>query len=101
MSRSFKKYPVCKDGESGYPGKNFANRRVRRFEGDLSSGGAYKKLFCPYDIHDQWSMNTWEEWIAREWRFYTEGRVFGWWRSAEMPDEKEEYRRWRRFYRNK
>lgn len=94
MSRSFKKYPVCKDGETGYPGKNYANRRVRRHEGDLSSGGAYKKLFCPYDIHDFCFSYTWERHIAWEWKYYS---LHG----GEIPDEKEEYRKWRKTYLNK
>jgi hypothetical protein len=98
VSRSYKKHPVCKDGESGYPGKSFANRRVRRYRGYLASGGAYKKLFCPYDIHDQWSMQTFEKHMKWEWDYYRlRGQLLG----QKEPDEREEFRSWIRFFRNK
>jgi hypothetical protein len=52
MSRSYKKTPVVKDGDSGKVGKKFANRKVRRYKHDLSNGKAYRKVFNSWDIHD-------------------------------------------------
>ena len=47
MSRSFKKVPCLSLSGTGTLRflKHQANIQVRRFQGDLPSGGAYKKLF--------------------------------------------------------
>jgi hypothetical protein len=53
MSRSYKKTPVIKFAPSkGKIGKGFANRRVRKYKGDLSDGACYKRLYEPWNIHD-------------------------------------------------
>jgi len=53
MSRSYKHTPIHKMApEHGKIGKHFANRRVRRYKGDLSSGKSYRKLYDPWEIHD-------------------------------------------------
>ena len=50
MSRSYKK-AVIKYAPFGNYGKKKANRAVRRAT-NLQSGGAYKKVYSQYDIHD-------------------------------------------------
>ena len=52
MSRSYKKTPIIKDGKSGYLGKKFANKTVRKIKGYISNGSFYKKYYSSYDIHD-------------------------------------------------
>jgi hypothetical protein len=53
MSRSRKKVWGWTDHQSPYSkiAKRYANKKVRHTE-DIRSGGAYKKLFCSYDICD-------------------------------------------------
>lgn len=52
MSRSYKKTPVLKYAPQGNVGQKFANRRVRRFKGEISNGKAYKKLYETWNVHD-------------------------------------------------
>lgn len=50
MSRSFKKTPGWAD--SNPFAKRQANKKVRRYAGDLSDGKGYRKLYDPWDICD-------------------------------------------------
>lgn len=51
MSRSCKKTPVCKDNSKGSKkAKKLANKKIRKT--DVANGGAYKKAFQQYDMHD-------------------------------------------------
>lgn len=52
MSRSYKKTPISKDHTNGM--KKFANKKVRKYKGEIEDGNSYKKIFCSYDICD-WS----------------------------------------------
>lgn len=55
MSRSYKKFPVCKDSASdacGRSPKNFANRAVRRSCFMPTGKAGYKKLYCNWCICD-------------------------------------------------
>jgi len=61
MSRSYKKNPIIKDGRSGRTGKKFANKKVRRYKGEIQDRKAYKKLYESWDIHDYISMETYYE----------------------------------------
>lgn len=49
MSRSYRKFPSVK-GNYSKCGKKFANRKVRRYKGDVGNFGNYKKLYEQYDI---------------------------------------------------
>ena len=51
MSRSYKKSLVAKERNSKYHKKS-ANKRVRRYDGDISNGKHYKKIYESYDICD-------------------------------------------------
>lgn len=81
MARSYRKNPILKYApKDGTYGKNQANRRVRRFKGDLPSGSCYKRLYCAWDIHDYVSRQTlgdhlksWAEWIE-----YCERKGYDW-----------------------
>ena len=50
MSRSYKKTPLWCDSNPW--AKNKANRRVRRYKGELSDGSKYKRLYPQWDICD-------------------------------------------------
>jgi len=50
MARSFKHTPGWCDRNP--KAKKLANRRVRRYKGNLSDGCEYRKLSEPYDICD-------------------------------------------------
>ena len=97
MSRSYKKSPVYTDGSAGSTkkSKRIANHVIRRtdFEELPLKGGAYRKHFCSYNIHDFITRWTWEEVIA-------------WWEQNDWvreryPSKKDLYRYWRKNYRNK
>ncbi|WCK57636.1 hypothetical protein PP175_26620 (plasmid) [Aneurinibacillus sp. Ricciae_BoGa-3] len=60
MSRSYKKQPIIKDHDSGKAGKNFANRKVRRYKQALPNGKAYRKIYETYDVHDYVSRYSYE-----------------------------------------
>lgn len=61
MSRSYKKNPIVKDGRSGKVGKRFANKKVRRYKGEIANGKAYKRLYESWDIHDYAFRETYQE----------------------------------------
>lgn len=65
MSRSYKKHPWITDHhvKSSSESKKFANKKVRHTK-DLPNGGAFKKVFCSYDICDFKFFQTKEEAIA-------------------------------------
>ena len=65
MSRSYKKHPWVTDHhvKSSSESKKFANKKVRHTK-DLPNGGAFKKVFCSYDICDYKFFQTKEEAIA-------------------------------------
>ena len=53
MSRSYKRAILKYAPVRGKPGKQFANRKVRRTKNSLpTKGNHYRKLFNPWDIHD-------------------------------------------------
>ena len=66
MSRSYKKFPFCKDRDSGKWGKKYCNKRLRKMT-DVPNGSQYQKFTNRWDyIYDYWDSNTWEEW--KTWR---------------------------------
>lgn len=88
MSRSYKKVPCYKDYNRGM--KQCANRHLRRNYLDISSGGAYKKLFCSYDICDYKFLKTfssYKKWILKH--------------SHRRYPEDVLYRKWYKYYKMK
>lgn len=76
MSRSRKRAPVYKDGSknSGNVGKRYANRRVRRWRGELprSQRGLYRRFYESWEISDYAFYTPWrqakaEGWERRRW----------------------------------
>lgn len=68
MSRSRKKVPIIADRNPW--AKNQANRKVRRFKGELpEKGKAYRKLYCSWSIKDHvWDARFWtQRHISDEW----------------------------------
>ena len=79
MSRSYKKHPVCKDGNrSKKASKKLANRRVRN---TILSGGKYMQY-----------KNCYERWDVCDYRFYQE---------KEVGMDEEELKRWKKWYYRK
>lgn len=103
MSRSYKKTPWCGD-HKGKIKKRLANKSVRawldRHPEETPQGGAYRKLYCSWNICDYGWICTWEEYWEGEWKNYYRWLARGW-EPNQVPDEKECYRHWLRFYRNK
>ncbi len=56
MSRSYKKFPICKDhartSKDCQKPKTFANHAVRRYLGISGGKAGYKKLYCSWNICD-------------------------------------------------
>lgn len=87
MSRSYKKYPFCKDRESCKWGKKYCNKQVRKTK-DLPNGNFYRKVANHWDyIYDYWDSNTFEEykdWIKR-WGYEEDGNEhFEWYKIYKM-----------------
>ena len=72
MSRSRKKVPIAKYAPEGKIGQIFANRRVRRYKGDISDGNSYRKLYNQYDIHDVIQFESLREYLtySRRWNLH-------------------------------
>ncbi len=89
MSRSYKRCPVYTDGNPGTTkeSKKFANKKVRNTE-DMPNGGAYKKVYESYDIHDYIVRWTWDE-AKAEWE-----RGDNEYLRKRYPTLKEFYRYW-------
>jgi hypothetical protein len=85
MSRSFKRYPFCKDNEKCKKGKRHCNKVVRRTK-DIPNGRAYKKLAESWDfIYDYSCSETWEEYKKRVerprfWREVQEANYYDWYK---------------------
>ena len=99
MSRSYKKTPYC--GDTKTVGKRLANQRVRRGKYknyDFPDGCAYKRAYEQWDVCDHWSMETWEQckhdWLYPRWPWVRAYR-------DRFPTEKDLYRHWLKYYRNK
>ena len=66
MSRSYKHTPICSDRDDGAKWwKNQANRKVRRYKGELPKGKFYRKIYNSWEIHDYVSYMNKEQ--ARAW----------------------------------
>lgn len=79
MSRSVKKNPVQKYApKSGRWGKQQANKKVRRFRGELSNGCNYKDLYDRWNIHDCRDRTTLNEHLERwgGWIMFCEERGY-------------------------
>lgn len=56
MSRSYKKHSVLKVYKHGY--KKEASRAVRRYEGNIPNGKAFRKLFPTWKVYSQYYRET-------------------------------------------
>lgn len=96
MSRSYKKNPIFKD--SSRLGKGYANRKVRRYKKKLSSGGAYKKLFPQYDIHDWVLRETLADALESRTRSLAYDEMRGWESSEDELNINKCIQKWKKFY---
>ena len=101
MSRSYKKTPWAGD-KKGKSKKRIANHKIRNWlkqhPEEPLEGSSYKKVYETWDICDYGWVTTWEEYwkgCIRSWNEW--GREYG----KPYPDEKEEYRKWLKWYRTK
>lgn len=99
MSRSCKKFIVCKDDNSKF-GKCLANKTVRRNK-NVPDGAKFKRYFCSWNICDYRSKEKFytAEQFRRRWFdiSYTELD----WLRRRFRSWKEAYRHWLRWYRMK
>lgn len=65
MSKSYKKNPIVKDGKGATIAKRFANKKVRRYQKDLSDGSSYRKIYPQWNIHDWVSRQTKADFMAK------------------------------------
>lgn len=63
MSRSYKRYNVCKD-KNNKLAKKTANKKTRKSKDTIQRCG-YKKLFCSWDISEWSNIMTFAEYIER------------------------------------
>ncbi len=97
MSRSYKHTILCKDKNGRYS-KSLSSRAVRRTD-KIADGGAYKKLFCSWEICDyRYDYNT-DERSLRKW-------MNEWERKDSLlhrlyPNRKQAYRAWLKCYKMK
>lgn len=80
MSRSYKKTPVCKDGNTSKKiGKKFANKKVRRTGFLSGKSKRFRKVYetwnvCDYrffepkdpNMKDKSEINHWKKWYLRK-----------------------------------
>jgi hypothetical protein len=104
MSRSYKKTPWSGD-KKGKEKKRIANHKMRqKLKNNLElivQQGEYKKLYETWDICDFGWVTTFEEFMEREWKNYYWLKINFPNHSIEEPDEKQCYRIWLKFHRNK
>ena len=99
MSRSYKKTPWAGDTK-GKDKKRDANSKVRMFLKNLDNElkyNAYKKVYETWDICDYGDIQTWEEYWNFCQRMYKKYPNL----YKAPPNEKEEYRRWYKWYKMK
>lgn len=102
MSRSYKKFPMIKCGGCEKWGKVFANRRVRRYKGEISNGSEYKKIYESWDIHD-YQYTQFREWAIQEWEQDQAEIANGvnTWKSKYNTTLEEALNDWKKFYKCK
>ena len=107
MSRSYKRFPVCKDGGPKWNkfAKRVANKKVRNTRG-IPSGRSYKKVYETWNIHDWVCYYPFNKWMERENnRYHMLINGGPWWCSRSdrkkysmPPDVQEEFIQWARSY---
>lgn len=99
MSRSYKKTPYVGD-HKGKDKKRCANSKVRMTLKNpeyILKHGAYKKVFCSYNICDYWLTQTWQEYWEECLESYKQFPNL----YKKPPNKKEEYRKWYKWYKMK
>ena len=102
MSRSYKKFPMFKSEKSCKKAKQYANRKVRRSNQNLSNGNCYRKLSERWDMYEYKSYQTKQDAIVKweEDRKQIANGVNTW--KAKYPQTKEEaIIDWYKFYKRK
>lgn len=74
MSRSYKKTPGFTDQQRHSKTPSFfkqqANKKVRKFDGMIPNGKAYRKLYEPYEICD-WKFLHYSDQELHDWHYRT------------------------------
>lgn len=98
MSRSYKRTPWCGDAK-GKTKKRDANSKVRMFLKNFDNElqyAAYKKVYESWEICDYENICPWEKW----WQMVNQ-RYKKYPNLFKLPNKKEEYRKWQKWYRMK
>ena len=106
MSRSYKKTPYCGDKSNTFMKKQF-NRKLRRKNKNIDpedeslnlQNGSYKKANESWDISDYGWIQTWEEYWASCISDWKDAQARGW--DDPYPNREQEYKRWKKMYKNK
>jgi len=100
MSRSYKKHPYAKD-KTNKCMKKLSNKKIRQKlknpEEELQHN-SYKKVFQSWNICDYKFFSTWEQFwnfSINLWERFDKNK------GVPFPDEKKEYARWRKWYKQK
>lgn len=98
MSKSYKKTPTIKYGGKG--NKRFANKKVRKYKGQIQNGKSYKKLYQSWDINDIVSYYP-EELMIKNYnstKKMIENQSDPYWKSYDFESLEESINRWKRWY---
>ena len=99
MSRSYKKTPYSGDKKNKCL-KNQANRRIRRYQGEISNGRKYRRFLDSWEICDYYDITSFEKY----WQICL--KHHNWWTSfrgikEDPPTREEVYREWYKYYKRK
>ena len=99
MSRSFKKFIVCKDTNSKFF-KRMAVKAVRHNK-DVPNGSKFKRYYCSWNICDYRCKENYytAEQFRRKWFDKSDSEFY--WMRKRFRTWKEAYRHWLRWYRMK
>lgn len=99
MSRSYKKTPYSGNKKNKYL-KNYANHRIRQYEGEIPNGKRYRRFLDSWKICDYYDITSFEKY----WQICLRYHV---WRSnfygsnEKFPTRKEVYQEWKKYYKRK
>ncbi|MDE6539218.1 MAG: hypothetical protein K2K66_03415 [Ruminococcus sp.] len=99
MSRSYRKFPVCKDrcrtSKDHFKPKTYANRAVRRYK-NMPTGKSclFKKIYCSWIISDyRFLIATDEKEFKRRWEKDYHLRFISF-----SDDYKKDFYEWKKYY---
>jgi len=102
MSRSHKKNPILKYAPNSNIGQKFANRRVRRYKGELPTKGYgfLKKIYDPWNVHDHVQRETLREALNYRDQCLADHKAgkYGDWIKEKYGDENKVIQNWKKWF---